>query len=210
MQSKKHTFSFISDKKVSDYYSLEALSIRDGIYDVVEVAGMRPVLENAGSLEGVSLSKIVNMHRNQSGNIEVGAMADRLIANHYPSKEKPKYLLIFDEIEVYTRNDIGSYVIKEEGLAIQSLSRFVGYNNRIKNEVYRHIGRHTYAHIMGLNGSASSDLYSDNKPYSSHCNNECTMQKMSSIKETIEHAESLRNRKLAGFCLKCVEALRGH
>ena len=96
--------------------------------------------------------------------------------------------------------------MKEEGLAIQSLSRFTKTWMKTSLDLYRFIGRHSYAHLLGLNGSPRAENFGKTSP--SHCENECTMQKMSSVNEALDRVDTLRNRKLGGFCLQCVEKLR--
>lgn len=206
MHKNKHVFSFVADQTIIEKYPTEASMVREGIFDVLHVAGLNPVLKNISRKDSHNLSKLVEMHKNPNGNVEVANLADRLIDNNYSSPDNPGYLLIADEIEVYTRNDIGSYIVKEEGLAIQSLNRFIKTWMKTNTEVYRHIGRHTYAHLIGLNGSSKTEK-TGHSP-SGHCQNECTMQKMTSVSEALDHVDALRNRKLAGFCLQCVDALR--
>lgn len=206
MHKNKHVFSFVADQTIIEKYPAEASMLREGIFDVLHVAGLNPVLKNISRKDSHNLSKLVEMHKNPNGNVEVASLADRLIDNNYSSPNNPGYLLIADEIEVYTRNDIGSYVVREEGLAVQSLSRFTKTWMKTSLDLYRFIGRHTYAHLLGLNGSSVTEK-TGHTP-TGHCQNECTMQKMSSVNEALDRVDTLRNRKLAGFCLQCVDALR--
>ena len=92
MHRNKHVFSFVADQTIIEKYPTESSMVREGIFDVLHVAGLNPVLKNISRKDSHNLSKLVEMHKNPNGNVEVASLADRLIDSNYSSPDNPGYL----------------------------------------------------------------------------------------------------------------------
>lgn len=96
-------------------------------------------------------------------------------------------------------------------LSAQSVARFLRATNDeiLQNSAVRHVARHEYAHIAGMN-STGDYMNPDNRGglYEGHCANECTLHQVNSVKETFELLDTLSSTRTSGFCLSCIATLR--
>jgi hypothetical protein len=95
---------------------------------------------------------------------------------------------------------------KEIGQTVQSVYRFVeaGLSPEQTALVTRHIARHEFGHLVGLDTDTIRKQDRRGGIYEGHCANECTMQQVMSVSETVTLANKLEHKHNAGFCTDCV------
>lgn len=74
----------------------------------------------------------------------------------------------------------------------------------------RHIARHEFGHLLGLDSSTIRNKDNRGGLYEGHCANDCTMQQVMNVEQAYDRAQHLLRRPHAGFCGDCVEVLRRH
>ncbi|MEI6237008.1 MAG: hypothetical protein WCP03_00195 [Candidatus Saccharibacteria bacterium] len=103
-----------------------------------------------------------------------------------------------------------------DNTTVQSLYEYIMSDNlteQQKCDVTRHIARHEYGHMVGLDQAtiANPDPRGEFLPiYAGHCANFCTMHQSISTEEAVGLSSELRHhRKMdAGFCPDCVNYIR--
>ncbi|MCA9309371.1 hypothetical protein KC973_03270 [Candidatus Saccharibacteria bacterium] len=98
---------------------------------------------------------------------------------------------------------------KEIGQSVQSIARFLeaGLDSAQLATVTRHIARHEFGHLIGLDGGSIRSQDSRGGIYQGHCVNTCTMRQVSSVPEAVDLAESLKDAPHAGFCDDCTSVI---
>lgn len=94
---------------------------------------------------------------------------------------------------------------KEIGQTVQSVYRFLeaGLSPDQIALVTKHIARHEFGHLVGLDSDTIRNQDKRGGIYQGHCVNECTMQQVMSVSETVSLATKLQDKDRAGFCGDC-------
>ncbi len=94
---------------------------------------------------------------------------------------------------------------KEIGQVVQSVYRFIeaGLSPEQVALVTKHIARHEFGHLVGLDDDTIIKQDKRGGIYEGHCANECTMQQVMSVSETVSLATKLQHKHNAGFCSDC-------
>ena len=98
---------------------------------------------------------------------------------------------------------------KEIGQTVQSVYRFIeaGLSPEQTVLVSKHIARHEFGHLVGLDVDTIRNQDTRGGIYEGHCANECTMQQVVSAPETLWVATKLQHSDNAGFCEDCNDYL---
>jgi hypothetical protein len=101
---------------------------------------------------------------------------------------------------------------KEIGQTVQSVYRFLeaGLSSEQVALVTKHIARHEFGHLVGLDSDSIRNQDKRGGIYEGHCANECTMQQVMSVPEAIGLATRLKDKPKAGFCNDCTGFLARH
>ena len=97
------------------------------------------------------------------------------------------------------------------GVSIQSMARFIQAIPRTTDQgiMARHVARHEYAHLIGMNAQSDYDAPDlRGGIYEGHCANECTIQQVMSVPESVKLVSNLDFYTDAGFCGSCVKRIR--
>lgn len=106
-------------------------------------------------------------------------------------------------------NKVMNYIFgatdKEIGQTVQSIFRFIeaGLTEQQIILVTKHIARHEFGHLVGLDDTTIKNQDKRGGIYIGHCENDCTMQQVISVSESIELATKLEHSHNAGFCNDC-------
>jgi predicted Zn-dependent protease len=203
-----HRFGFTADLGTAELDPSVAQAAYLGVVDVIEVAGLEPAVDTTELQRSGSLTDIVKYFQLPNGQVDADAMFETLVASGFSSPENPKFLLISEDLKAANTNYIFGFSVKEVGLSVQSLARFKNLQTHRMALAARHIGRHEYGHLLGLDGSSVKNTDQRGGLYAGHCANVCTMQQVMSVPETVTLADRLSEQSLAGFCIDCVGSLR--
>lgn len=94
---------------------------------------------------------------------------------------------------------------KSIGQSVQSIYRFIesGLTMDLTKLVTRHIARHEFGHLVGLDDDTIKNQDRRGGLYTGHCMNECTMEQVVSVSETVSLASKLAHKHNGGFCNDC-------
>lgn len=94
---------------------------------------------------------------------------------------------------------------KEIGQSVQSVWRFMEAGLNMERVVLaaRHIARHEFGHIVGLDQETIARQDHRGGIAEGHCVNDCTMQQVMSVPEVLDLAMRLQQSHNAGFCEDC-------
>ena len=100
---------------------------------------------------------------------------------------------------------------KEIGQSVQSVYRFMeaGLSPQQAALVTRHIARHEFGHLVGLDSDTIKRQDTRGGLHEGHCANDCTMHQVMSVHETVDLATRLQDKSHAGFCADCAGYLAG-
>jgi predicted Zn-dependent protease len=97
------------------------------------------------------------------------------------------------------------------GQSVQSIFQFIIAKPELSvaeiHLVTRHIARHEFGHLVGLDELTILNKDERGGIYLGHCNNTCTMQQVASVVEAVDLAQKLEHKDNAGFCNDCVKFL---
>ncbi len=205
---KIHNFSFTPDLGVTSQSGIaEAAYI--GIDETIRIAGLTPKIDQSSLDHSAQLSEICTFFQMSNGQIDADKLYGTLVSNNFSSAESPAYLLISGDLKASGTNFIFGFSVKEEGLSVQSIARFKQSNRDITRPVVtRHIARHEYGHLLGLDNETIVNQDKRGGLYKGHCLNVCTMQQVMSVPEANNQAAQLEHKSHAGFCMDCVGTLR--
>jgi hypothetical protein len=74
--------------------------------------------------------------------------------------------------------------------------------------ITRHVARHEFGHLVGLDSSSIRNEDRRGGIYAGHCANECTMHQVVSVPEAAAMTAKLQHKPHAGFCPDCTNFLR--
>ena len=128
-----------------------------------------------------------------------------------PSVDNRHYIVTDRDMFAEGTNFVFGITSAHQGVAIQSLMRFMSEisNHRDQATMARHIARHEYAHMIGMN-SRSDYAKPDTRGgiYEGHCANTCTVSQVMSVRESVRLVNELDFYTDAGFCGSCVKRIR--
>lgn len=189
------------------------LSAARGIGDVLALQGFEPRVSvgNEASAEFISVSeeRAYNSARHQ---IDLTSHLLYLANNSdLASKNQADFVLTDKDMYAEGTNFVFGSTLSERQLSVQSVARFIRHTRDIgiQNTVTKHVARHEFAHLVGMN--QSSDYINPDRHggiYASHCANDCTLQQVMNVTEAINAAIRLADRQMAGFCPDCAKSLR--
>ncbi|MCA9323822.1 hypothetical protein KC992_01840 [Candidatus Saccharibacteria bacterium] len=208
MSGRFHDFGFTPDQGVLELDPALAESAYLGIVDVIETADLRPRVDSEMLSGAGSLSEVIQYFRLPNGQIDADRLYGTLVETGFSSPDNPRFLLLSEDLRTEGTNFIFGFSVKEVGLSVQSLARFRRLPAEALRRTTRHIARHEYGHLLGLDKSSIKNLDTRGGLYEGHCANVCTMQQVMSVPETDALARTLSTKPLAGFCLDCVGSLR--
>lgn len=187
-----------------------------GVYDVLALQRLNqiPKLTTGGIDTAQTIDGIVSRHFDSSRQqVHLSGFAQDLINStvigHNPG-QTADYLLLDSDLYDDNLNFVFGSTWSEISLSVQSVARVVGATrNEADQRLHtRHIARHEFAHLRGLN--QPSDY---TKPdlrggiYSGHCMDICTMRQSMTVQEALSQAKELEGHDLAGFCGSCATKL---
>ncbi len=208
MSEKYHSFGFVPDNEIATQYDYLAQSAYAGINEVIYLSGNTPVHRPNFILSPEQLSELSTMNQQVNGQVSLESIYPTLVRSGYATPSNPKYLLLSKDLSTENANFVFGMSVTETGLSLQSVYRFLSLKKADQQLCARHIARHEYGHLMGLDSSTISSQDRRSGLYLGHCLNECTMHQVMSVQETIKLANSLKHKKLAGFCIECASVLR--
>ena len=201
-----HRFGFTADRGVINTNPEIAQEAFQGITDVIEIAGLDiDIVEESLSMTD-ALTNTTNQYRQDNGQIDGDWLYSDLVESRFCSPDAPKYLLISDDLTTRNTNFVFGFSVKERGISIQSIARFVSMGRELP-ALTRHIARHEYGHLLGLDGDSIINQDKRGGLYQGHCANTCTMQQVMTAGEALKKSRELRTKPMAGFCMDCVDVL---
>jgi predicted Zn-dependent protease len=205
MNKKKYTFRFLNDSGVGLGNRYESQSALYGACDTILTAGLAPNLIAQKTSDGKALTDLSDMFRMSNGQLNIDKMYGAMVGANYLSPNDPKFILLSSDLtpsENY--NYIYGFAMKETGLVVTSTYRFRNIGSAACSLALRHIASHETAHMLGLDSSTIKRVDQS----TGHCANECTMRQVNNLEETLSLANTLKNKRAAGFCIDCAGVLR--
>lgn len=199
-----------ADQEMIDQHPDLVLAAAEGISDVQHLMGISHGINGDLLTQGQGLSEIESGLLSPKGQLRIERFLDLMTGSGFSSSQDPVFILVEKDLVAEGTNFIFGITSKNRGISIQSIHRFLpeikntttGYN------IVRHIARHEYGHLVGLD--ETSILHTDSRGglYTGHCTNECTMQQVMSVPEAKSLSVRLEHKSHAGFCSDCVTSLR--
>lgn len=197
-----------ADVEVLQDYPRTIPAMASGIADVMGVARRdydfdQTFLEQARSLTDIETTAV-----NPAGQVDADDFYRKLLG--VADTDRPLFVLIGKDLRAEGTNFIFGFGLKEAGLCVQSLFRYARDTHRSElPTLVRHIARHEFGHLLGLDKSTIKNQ--DQRPglYQGHCANDCTMQQVMTVPEAYERAQHLSSKPNAGFCGDCTDVLQG-
>ncbi|MCA9332603.1 hypothetical protein KDA00_01895 [Candidatus Saccharibacteria bacterium] len=180
-----------------------------GIGDVLRVSGRDYMFDQDFLSQAESLSFVEQHSSGSTGQVD----ADQFFMNirELADAQEPLFVLLSKDLRAEGTNFIFGFGIKEAGICVQSLYRYVREVRQVELPVIvRHIARHEFGHMLGLDGTSIRNQDTRGGLYRGHCANDCTMQQVMTVVEANQRAQRLQTRPNAGFCSGCVEVLQSH
>jgi predicted Zn-dependent protease len=201
-----HRFGFTADRGVLEASTDIAVEAFQGITDVIAIAGLDIDLAEETLSMTDALTNTANQHRLENGQIDGDWLYSSVVESGFCSPDSPKYLLLSDDLTTRNTNFVFGFSVKERGISIQSIARFKRAGKELPS-LTRHIARHEYGHLLGLDGDSIVNQDTRGGLYKGHCANTCTMQQVMTAEEALLKSRELKAKPMAGFCLDCVDVL---
>lgn len=191
---------------------LEAAAL--GVDDVLTLQGFGIPLSTGGYMTARTISTLQQETTDHDrGQVNINNFALDLVNSttvaNYP-EETLDYILLGQDVYNERTNFVFGITWPTLGLSVQSIARVVAHtrDRGLQRMHTRHIARHEFAHMRGLNES-SDYAHPDTREgiYQGHCTDICTMRQSMTVQEAIAQAKQLEERELAGFCTNCFKTL---
>ncbi len=185
----------------------------EGVNDVIRLMGHSAVFSNDLVNQATALSDMEQHFLNEQGQVKSTELLWHI--KDAAAADKPLFALVNKDLVAPGTNFIFGLTAKEWYTSIQSAFRFTEAikDATLLSLVFRHIARHEYAHLVGLDESSirnQDPRGARQSLFRGHCANECTMHQVLSVGETLQLAQKLMGRPHAGFCADCTGFLRSH
>lgn len=196
----------IDHELVQNYPEL-IVAAAEGINDVIGISGREGQFNGDILEQSVALSEIELQFVNERGQVEFSPLLWNL--KDAATSESPVFALISKDLVAPGTNFIFGVTSKEWNISIQSIWRFTReiQDKKLLSLVVRHIARHEFAHLKGLDADTVQHQDTRGGIYHGHCANTCSVRQVNSIAETVKLAKQLEHRHNAGFCRDCTNYL---
>ncbi len=168
-----------TDAEILDRNPELLLAAAEGVSDVLSVMAESANFDLRLVGQGNALSEIEEHFRNPQGQVEVEGWLD-LMSHGFASPENPVFILVSRDLVAEGTNFIFGVTLKELGLSLQSTARFEQgiADQQTLRQTIRHIARHEFGHLVGLDTSTITRQDTRGGLYTGHCVNECTMSRL--------------------------------
>ena len=203
-----------SDTEIARYYPEVLLAAAEGVEDVTTLMGRELKVNTHLFGQESELTEILEGFRetnplNDLSQINVEKFVYHLARAGALDRERPLYFLTTKDLFEPRLNFMFGITVTGLGASVQSTYRFeeASRNPEWLAATARHMARHEFGHLVGLD--ESTIVNKDMRPgiYRSHCTNLCTMRQVMSVAETGRLIEQLNGRPNTGFCDDCVGSL---
>ena len=184
-----------------------------GIADVLTVQGYSPRIVSAREEISTFIGQLEQQNYNSSrGQLSLESYWQTL-GTHTDMLRTSRPDFVLSGLDLYAENTnfVFGVTIPEMQVSVQSIARYIRMtrDESVQLAATRHIARHEYAHIAGMN-DRSDYRRPDTRGgiYEGHCMDECTMQQVMNTNDVLSLLEKLDGHELAGFCVSCVSSLR--
>lgn len=207
-------FSLGSDLETRREHPEVLVAATEGIYDVIELMRRKPEFDTQLIGQEETLTEMLEAFRQRNPNtgleqINVEEFVYHLAREGALDPRQPIYLLTAKDLFEPRLNFMFGITVTGLGVSVQSHKRFedVSRDPRWLEATARHMARHEFGHLVGLNRTTISNPDTREGIYQDHCTNLCTMQQVMSVNETGRLIYRLEEGPNAGFCDDCVGSL---
>lgn len=201
-----------ADAAVMEHAPDLLMSAAEGIDDVLAIMGRGGTFDETLLDQAGSLTAIEDHFRLPNGQVSIESLLGVMEEHDFASPAKPAFVLVGSDLKAEGTNFVFGVTRKRSGVSLQSTRRFErGIRDRLLlRKTIRHIARHEFGHLMGLDEGSIRNRDKRGGIYEGHCASGCTMQQVMSVSQAADHARKLSHEPHAGFCADCVSVLRLH
>jgi|AntRauTorcE11897_2_1112592.scaffolds.fasta_scaffold00129_9 predicted Zn-dependent protease len=197
-----------ADSRFLNYGEAVIRAAASGIDDATRVSGRQARFHTDALEASATTDEMLAAFRLPNDQINADRLYGRL-EQAGVGYEMPFVLYTSEDLRTATTNFVFGFAVSESGISVQSIARFARdiSNPSTLTGVIRHISRHEFGHMLGLDDSTIKRQDNGGVVRKGHCANTCTMQQVTTTSQAIRLTRQLLDRPNAGFCADCVDVL---